>query len=82
MDGEHRSPFFALLVNLYIPGAIFWHLGHRWIGGSIIVATFLLFPVSESYFSEVGIAATIHLFLGLATGLFAFAIIARKEMRR
>jgi hypothetical protein len=82
MDGEHRSPFFALLLNLLIPGAIFWHLGHRMIGGSLIAATLLLFPLIDDHAAEEGLAWTIHFFLGVTTGLFALAIIARRDLRR
>lgn len=80
MDGEHRSPIFAAILNLFIPGAIFWHFGHRWLGGSIIVLTLLILPVGAELLASFEIAAAIHVFLGVATAGVAFVVFARKDL--
>jgi len=80
VDSEYRSPFFALIVNHFLPGFVFWEFGAKWRGGGILVLTLLILPVGASYGVPEPLAGAGVFVLG--TGLIGFVVHARKHLQR
>lgn len=82
MDSEYRSPFGALVVNLFFPGYVFWQFGAKIVGGSLLALSFLAGFVEIALGLPEGTAGALHLALGLATGLIAFFVYSREHLQR